>query len=53
MLHADTKANRCESAIALIRLEMIKEGMKESFSRWRGGKHLVLIWGMIILSARL
>lgn len=39
--NADTKANRCEPALALIRLEIIKEGMKESSSRRRGGKHLM------------
>lgn len=41
MLHVDTKANTCESALALIRLEIIKEGMKESSSRWRGRKHVM------------
>lgn len=41
MLHADTKANRGGPAIALIRLEITKEVLKESSNRWRGGKHLM------------
>jgi len=30
VLHADTKANRCQSAIALIKLQIIKGGTNES-----------------------
>lgn len=53
VLHADSKAKGCESAIALIR-QVRKEGLKECSGRWTGRKDLMnLIPRAIILAARL